>query len=87
MMYKLLEDIQDVEGLINYIEDLVLRLRKSEVLQKDPHIFKYVADTYMSSVGDFYRKYFLEKRELSTKEEEILTNDLLDLISLLEKLK
>jgi hypothetical protein len=83
-MFNLNEDNKSIEDLINYIDNKIIELRKNNKL----------SDDNINKLNYFYDKviikwmegYYLINIELNSEEEKIIMNDLLDLISYLNKI-
>jgi hypothetical protein len=84
MMFSLNEDNKSIEELINYINSKMVELRKNKKL--NPKILTDFQMLYMEIVDPWMTEYNLTRQEPKLKIEQQINDDLLELISYLNKL-
>lgn len=84
MMFSLNEDNKSIEELVSYINSKMVELRKDKDL--NPRILTDFQMLYIEIVDPWMTEYNLTRIEPKTKIEQQINNDLLELISYLNKL-
>lgn len=85
MMYNLLEDNKTVEYYIQNLDSLIIKLKDSELLNKNPKLYKYIEGFYNTLIKDWVENYNLWNKDLDKEDEENLINEILDLNNLIKK--
>lgn len=84
-MYKLLnEDNKSIEQLMDYIDSKIVKLRTSKEIKSN--IIKDIQDLYSLTIEPWLKENYLLDIEPSSKLEEQINNNLLELINYLNKL-
>jgi len=84
-MSKLLrEDVKDVDSLISFIDDKIIKLRTSKLIK--PHILKEIHSIYLDIVLPWIKEHSSLEEENDRTEEQVI-DALLELINYLNKLK
>jgi hypothetical protein len=84
MIFNINEENQDIDGIISYLESLVVKLRKSNKL--DNNTINIIQSLFDDEIKYYMDNYYLPGIEIDPKYEEQITNELLDLISILKKI-
>ena len=84
MIFNINEENQDIDGIILYLESLVVKLRKSNKL--DNSTINIIQSLFDDEIKYYMDNYYLPGVEIDSKYEEQITNELLDLISILKKI-
>ena len=84
MIFNINEENQDIDGIISYLESLVVKLRKSNKL--DNNTINIIQSLFDDEIKYYMDNYYLPGVEIDSKYEEQITNELLDLISILKKI-
>jgi hypothetical protein len=84
MIFNINEENQDIDGIISYLESLVVKLRKSNKL--DNSTINIIQSLFDDEIKYYMDNYYLPGVEIDSKYEEQITNELLDLISILKKI-
>jgi len=87
MFNLLLEDNKDVESWVKQLDQLIVKLRNSGKLKKDPELFKYIEQFYEDKIIPFTRHHYLVDKEMDSKYEDTIKNDIIDLIITLGNIK
>ncbi len=84
MMFNLNEDNQSVEDLVKYIESKILQLKKENKLDDDS--VKEIEKVYNNWVNPWMSNYYMSNIEPKSNRETQIINNLLELISYLNKI-
>jgi hypothetical protein len=82
----LLEDNNNVESLIQYLDSLIVTIRKSGKLNNEPELLKYIQDFYKTYPMFFYENYVIKNIEMDSKLEQEIINEILDFINILNSI-
>lgn len=84
MMFDINEENKDIDNAISYLESVVIQLRKSNKL--DATTKNLIQDLFDNEISYYMTNYYLPGIETNSKYEEQITNDIIDLISILKKI-
>lgn len=77
----LLEDNKNIESLIQYLDSLIVNIRKSGKLSSDPELLEYIQDFYETYPMFFYENYVIKNIEIDSRLEQEIINEILDFIN------
>jgi hypothetical protein len=83
-MFDINEENKDIDNAISYLESVVIQLRKSNKL--DATTKNLIQDLFDNEISYYMTNYYLPGIETNSKYEEQITNDIIDLISILKKI-
>lgn len=84
MMYKLNEDNKSINKLIKYIDSKIIKLKNENI---GLNILEEIQQLYIDVINPWMVDNYLLQIEPNSKEEEQLTNALLELIQYINKLQ
>lgn len=76
-MYRLTEDIQEVDGAILYLENIIKRLKQENKLSLN--ISKEIEKFYSTVIIPYMEYYYINHKEIDEKYTQLTINDILDL--------
>ena len=86
-MFRLLEDNKDIASWIKQLDLLIIDLRVSGKLHKDPELLKLIQDFYEDEIIPFTRHHYLTGKETNSKYENKIKDSIIDLIVTLGNIK
>jgi len=85
-MYKLLlENNQDIDKIVLYLDNLIKNLKKLNLLNDE--LSKKLLVFYDKEINPWTKKYYALNKEISKDEEEEMTNTLIHMITTLKQIE
>jgi regulator of sirC expression with transglutaminase-like and TPR domain len=85
MRFKLLEDNKNIEGYVEYLDNLIIKLKASNKLKYDDPLYKELISTN-NKIASWVKNYILLNKEIDPKDEEIMINAILDRVNSINKI-
>lgn len=85
--YNLFEDNRSIESIFKYLERKVVEIRKKGILEKYPLIKQKIEELYNEDILPWMEEYYMLNIEPTKNYESKMVDSILDLISILDKLK
>ena len=85
MKFNLVEDNQNVDNAISHLESLVVDLRRKNKINKIT--LDLIQDLFDNEINYYMVNYYMSDLEINSKYEENIINEIMDVISVLYKIK
>ena len=85
MKFNLVEDNQNVDNAISHLESLVVDLRRKNKLNQTT--LDLIQDLFDNEINYYMVNYYIPDLEINSKYEENIINEIMDVISVLYKIK
>ena len=85
MKFNLVEDNQNVDNAISHLESLVVGLRRKNKLNQIT--LDLIQDLFDNEINYYMVNYYIPDLEINSKYEENIVNEIMDVISVLYKIK
>ncbi len=85
MKFNLVEDNQNVDNIISHLESLVVDLRRKNKLNQIT--LDLIQDLFDNEINYYMVNYYMPDLEINSKYEENIINEIMDVISVLYKIK
>jgi hypothetical protein len=85
MKFNLVEDNQNVDNAISHLESLVVDLRRKNKLNQIT--LDLIQDLFDNEINYYMVNYYIPDLEINSKYEENIINEIMDVISVLYKIK
>ena len=85
MKFNLVEDNQNVDNIISHLQSLVVDLRRKNKLNQIT--LDLIQDLFDNEINYYMVNYYMPDLEINSKYEENIINEIMDVISVLYKIK
>jgi hypothetical protein len=85
MKFNLVEDNQNVDNAISHLESLVVDLRRKNKLNQIT--LDLIQDLFDNEINYYMVNYYVPNLEINSKYEENIINEIMDIISILYRIK